>query len=72
MKSKFQDWYAKIIYKQLEDKIEEPVDMRLTIMKPLMAQWAISMYQYFLSQPGINIIRNGYRAAGITGTLNYE
>lgn len=67
MKSQFQDWYGNIICKQLINKIEEPVDMRLTIMKPLMAQWAIHMYEYFLSRP--NIIINGYRAAGIIETL---
>ena len=35
VKLQFQNWYARIICKQLEDEINEPVDMRLTIMKPL-------------------------------------
>ena len=67
MKSKFQEWYGKIICQQLEDGINESVDMRLSVMKPLMAKWAIDMYEYFLSQP--NIIINGYRAAGIIDVL---
>ena len=41
MKSKFQEWYGGIIYKQLEDQIEEEVDMRLSVMKPLTAGWII-------------------------------
>ena len=41
MRSKFQEWYGGIIYKQLEDQIEEEVDMRLSVMKPLTAGWII-------------------------------
>uniref|UniRef100_A0A1X7T5C2 DDE-1 domain-containing protein n=1 Tax=Amphimedon queenslandica TaxID=400682 RepID=A0A1X7T5C2_AMPQE len=42
VKSKFQNWYANIICTQLESG-EEPVDMPLSIMKPLMSQWIIEM-----------------------------
>ena len=67
VKERFQSWYAGIICKQLQDKIEEPVDLRLSIMKPLAAQWIIEMYSYFQSHP--DIIRNGFRAAGICDSL---
>lgn len=64
MKSKFQEWYGSIICSQLENDIREPVDMRLSIMKPLTAQWMIEMYDYFVCNP--SIIVNGFVAAGIT------
>ena len=63
MKSKFQEWYSEIIKKQLDDGIEEEVDMRLSIMKPLSARWIIELYYYLKSRP--NIICDGFRAAGI-------
>ena len=36
---------------------KEPVDPRLTIMKPLGSEWMISLYEYFKSHP--EIIQNG-------------
>ena len=64
MRSKFQEWYGNIISTQLENDKTEPVDMRLSIMKPLTAQWMIDLYHYFVSNP--SIIVNGFHAAGIT------
>ena len=57
MKSKFQEWYGGIIYKQL-DRIEE-VDMRLPVMKPLTADWIIDFYYYmprFLSMVFMRLV----------------
>ena len=51
LKNKFQEWYAEVILKQMEKGIEESVDMRLTIMKPLVSKWIIEMYESFLSRP---------------------
>ena len=65
MKSKFQEWYSSIIEKQLEDDVEEEVDMRLSIMKPLSAKWIIDLYRYFQSRPDIVI-----NAAGIINILS--
>ena len=67
MRWKFQDWYGEIICKQLEDKVQELVDMRLSIMKPLSAKWVIETYQYLSANP--TIIINGFRAAGIVDAL---
>ena len=64
MKSKFQKWYGNIIHAQLEENVTEPVDMRLSIMKPLTAQWMIELHQYLVSNP--HIIINGFKGAGIT------
>ena len=63
IKRKFQQWYRALICKQLEDNVEEEVDMRLSIMKPLSATWIIEMYHYFQTHP--SIIINGFRSAGI-------
>ena len=61
---KFQQWYSEIISKQLEEGTEEDVDMRLSVMKPLSANWMIELYHYLKSRP--DIIISGFKAAGIT------
>ena len=45
-----------------------PVDLRLSIVKPLRAQWMIKLYDYLKSKP--DIIKNGFRGAGITDYLS--
>ncbi len=60
MKKKFQDWYGAMICKQLEDGVEEVIDLRLSVMKPLCANWCIEMFHYLVSNPDIII-----KAAGI-------
>ena len=67
MKKKFQEWYANIILQQLENGITETVDMKLSVMKPLVSKWAIEMYDYFSSKPDILI--NGFHKAGIIDAL---
>ena len=67
MKQKFQDWYGTIICKQLEDHIEEVVDLRLSVMKPLCASWCIDLFDHLTSKP--DIIVNGFKAAGIVDVL---
>ena len=45
MHSKFQDWYADKVMQQIDKNEDfEPIDLRLSRMKPLGAQWAISLY----------------------------
>ena len=68
MKQKFQDWYGRIICKQLEDGIEEEVDLRLSVMKPMVANWCIDLFQYLVNKP--DFIINGFKAAGIVDILN--
>ena len=63
MKLKFQDWYGSVICKQLDDGVDEAVDLRLSVMKPLCAGWCIDLFQYLSSKP--DIIINGFKAAGI-------
>ena len=67
MKSKFQEWYGNIVCSQLEKGIEETVDLRLSVMKPLTAQWTIDMFTYLESHP--DIIINGFKKSGIVDAL---
>lgn len=67
MKRQFKNWYGEMICKQLEDKVEEEVDMRLSVMKPLSARWLIDMHKYFVDHP--SIIVNGFHNAGIVDVL---
>jgi len=70
MRSEFQDWYGREICEQLERGVEEEVDLRLTIMKPLSAQWMVKCYQYLTNHSHLAI--NGFRAAGIAKACNYH
>jgi len=45
-------------------KPAKSVDLRLSIVKPLGAQWIICLYDYFKSKP--DIAKNGFKEAGIT------
>ncbi len=41
--------------------------MRISILKPVSAQWLVELYEYFKSNP--KFIINGFRAAGIVDIL---
>ena len=45
------------------DDIE--VDLRLTVVKPLHAQWLVDMYNYFNTAPGKEVIIKGWKKAEI-------
>ena len=64
MRSKFKEWYAAQVSKQLDEGANiAPVDLKLSTLKPLGAQWLISMYDYLNEHN--SIIVNGFKAAGI-------
>ena len=42
----------------------EPVDFRMSVVKPLSAKWMMGLYDYMKLKPCI--ISNGFREAGIT------
>lgn len=68
LRQQFQEWYADKICNQLSQKEGmSPVDLRLSIVKPLGAQWMIKLYDYLKSKP--DIIKNGFRGAGISDYL---
>jgi hypothetical protein len=70
LKNKFQSWYADGIVYQLKDidgdciSTMQPVDLRMSVSKPLGAKWLIEAFKYIKSHP--SIITNGYNKAGIT------
>ena len=60
----FQKWYALQVCSQLEGKTtKEPVDLRLSVMKPLGAKWLVELNDYMNGKP--DIIKNGFKEAGI-------
>ena len=45
------------------------VNLRLTAIKPLHAQWLVDMYNFFTTERGQQIINAGWKKAGILGLL---
>ena len=71
LRKKFQDWYAKEVFTQIEEGRVEMVDLHLSTVKPLGAQWMVNVFNYFKTNTGINIIKNGYKSASILKQLGY-
>ncbi len=46
------------------------VDLRLTVIKPLHAQWIVDVYNYFSTADGKEITVKGWKKAGITGLFD--
>ena len=68
LRLKFQDWFAQQVASQNRgEKPVEPVDLRLSIMKPLGAQWLVKLYDHFKAKS--SVIYNGFRASGIVDCL---
>ena len=61
MRSSFQEWYAHQV--KLQNGNHEPVDLRLSPLKPLGARWFINAFLHIQANP--SIIRNGFVKAGI-------
>ena len=69
MRSKFREWYATQVQQQLHEEDITPVNLRMSIMKPLGARWLVSLYDYLKEHP--SIIENGFKATGVLIWLNY-
>ena len=54
LRAKFHEWYGNQICKQL-DGMTEAVDLWLSILKSLAAQWMIDFYTHLMSHPNIII-----------------
>ena len=73
MRKQFITYYSSEIKHQIDsgkamDDIE--VDLRLSKIKPLHAQWLISLYNHFTAKQGKAIILKGWEKAGIVDLLN--
>ena len=70
MRSTFSEWYTQEVSKQLEagTQVEDvDVDKRMSVMKELSSRWFISAYDHIQSNP--DIVKNGFKKAGITKAL---
>lgn len=64
LRNEFQEWYAQQVCAQLQGKIDkQPVDLRLSVVKPLGAKWIVNFYNYIQTKP--DVVQNGFREAGI-------
>lgn len=67
---KFHSWYAESVSTQLNDtKAKEPVDLHLSVVKPLGAMWLVDLYDYMKTKP--EIIRHGFKEIGILESASY-
>ena len=57
-------WYADSVSTQFSGtKPRQPVDLHLSVVKPLGAKWLVDLFDYIKTKP--EIIRNGFKEAGI-------
>ena len=46
LKKQFGDWYSQMVFKDLEESRRVPVDLHLSVMKPLNATWLKEAHRY--------------------------
>jgi len=65
LRAQFRDWYSCQVCSQLDSgsKDVQPVDLRLTIIKPLGATWLIALMDNLQLHP--EFVINGFRKAGL-------
>ena len=70
LKSKFQQWYAQEVKKQLETVPfgQVKVDVGLQVIKSPSANWIISGWKTL--EKGAEVAVNGFRKAGILDAIN--
>ena len=52
LRQKFHSWYAECVSTQLNGtKAKEPVDLCLSVVKPLGAKWLVDLYDYMKTKP---------------------
>ena len=60
LRGRFQEWYSKQVCNQLKGEEERsPIDLRLSILKPLGATWMIAAHEYIARKP--DIVSNGFK-----------
>lgn len=73
MRKQFIAYHSSAVKQQLNSgkPLEDiDVDFRLTVIKPLRAQWLVDMFNFFTTQNGAEIIIKGWKKAGIIGILD--
>ena len=64
LRNQFSKWYSSKVFEQSQPN---PVDLRLSVLKPLSAIWIMNAYGYLVDNK--EIIKNGFKDAGITDVL---
>ena len=63
LRQQFETWYATQVCQQLKRGDNSTVDLKLSVVKPLGAQWIIDAINYLKRNP--NIVINGFRGTGV-------
>ena len=59
-----------MVFKDLEECRHVPVDLDLSVMKPLNATWLKEAHKYLKNNP--SIIKNGFKASGFINVLKKQ
>lgn len=73
IRKRFITYYSTAVKRQLDSgtALEDiEVNLRLTAIKPLHAQWLVGMYNFFTTERGQQIINAGWKKAGILRLLD--
>ena len=63
LRKQFQNWHSSQVSKHTDSAVMKPVDLSMSVVKPLGATWLMSMFDYIKANP--SIIINGFKGAGI-------
>ena len=58
--SQFRDWYAHEVCSNLEEKDSSIIDLKLSRIKPLHAQWMVALYNNHINSNS-DIVKNGFK-----------
>lgn len=73
LRNQFTEYYSGAVKEQLDSGkqlVGIDVNFRLSTVKPLHGEWLISMYNYFTTRKGIEIIVKGWKKSGIVGLFD--
>ena len=74
-KREFVSYYSGVIQEGLDagKALEDiDVDLRLSVIKPLHAQWLVKIFNFFTTSEGRDIIIKGWKKAGISGLFDWS
>ena len=64
LRNQFSKWYSSKVFEKSQPN---PVDLCLSVLKPLSAKWIMNAYGYLVDNK--EIIKNCFKDAGITDVL---
>ena len=63
LRKQFQEWYSSQVSRHIDGVVTQPVDLSMSVVKPLGATWLMKTFDYIKANP--SIIINGFKGAGI-------